>query len=52
MKAFCKKCGKNTEFLERETSVRAGDNGFTKSKVYTCKECKFSPLFMTEAKGE
>lgn len=52
MKAYCKKCGQDTDFLERETFVKAGDNGFTKAKVYTCKRCNFSPLFLTKPKGD
>lgn len=45
MKGHCTKCGKITEFVEKESCARAGDRGYTPAKAMVCAECGFSPLF-------
>ncbi len=48
MRAYCKKCKKIVEFKERVSLVKAGDNGYSNEKVYTCTVCGFTPFILPE----
>lgn len=48
MKAFCKKCGKVTNFTEKKSCGKAGDHGFCDKTVWQCDECLFSPFIKPE----
>ena len=48
MKAFCKKCGKVTNFTEKKGFGKSGDNGHCAKEVWQCDECLFSPFIKPE----
>lgn len=45
MIAFCNKCNKYTNFGVKELTIKAGDNGYCKSRSCVCGECGYAPLF-------
>lgn len=48
MKAFCKKCGKVTNFTEKQSFGKSGDNGHCEKTIWQCDECLFSPFIKPE----
>ena len=48
MKALCPKCGKITEFKQKDLIVRAGDCGFATEDSWYCTECMFAPFLKPE----
>lgn len=52
MIAFCNKCNKYTDFGVKELTIKAGDNGYCKSRSCVCKECGYAPLFPPKPAAE
>ena len=42
----CPRCGEITEIIEKDSSVRAGDNGFRREKIISMKCCGFTPFIL------
>lgn len=52
MRYYCTRCGSFQEFDKVESIVRAGDNGFCKAEVWSCKQCNFTPFLPPEPEGK
>lgn len=52
MIAFCNKCNKYTNFGVKELTIKAGDNGYCKSRSCVCGECGYAPLFPPKEKED